>query len=272
MHRTICRLLSLAAGVFIILFPWPGDWPYRSERTLLRPLPSRPQARQGNLPSDAFSKAVGFLRAHWSQFSNRRFITIIDYTKPSTSRRLFLINMESGEVQRFPVSHGKNSGWLYATRFSNRPESHQSPLGFFRTGRKYYGGHGPSLELNGLQKAINDNTFCRGIVMHGAHYAGWGAVAASRAYGPGRLGRSLGCPAIPVEVAENVIDRIKGGSLLYMYAKNAETGLPRSDAEVKTDAEREGLVIDRSGRDTETRPSPRSRFPPSSCRPLLSSP
>jgi hypothetical protein len=127
-------------------------------------------------------------------------------------------------VQRFLVSHGKNSGWLYATRFSNRPESHQSPLGFFRTGRKYYGGHGPSLELSGLQKGINDNTVCRRIVMHGAHYAGWGAVAANRAYGLGRLGRSLGCPAIPMEVAENVIDRIKGGSLLYMYAKNAEQG------------------------------------------------
>ena len=58
--------------------------------------------------------------------------------------------------------------------------------------------------------------------MHGAHYAGWGAVAANSAYGLGRLGRSLGCPAIPMEVAENVIEKIKGGSLLYMYAKNAE--------------------------------------------------
>jgi hypothetical protein len=221
MFRTICRLLSLAAAVFIILYPWP-DWPYRSVGTHLRPLPPRPPARQGNLPADAFGKAVQFLWAHPSQFNNRRFITIIDYTKPSTSRRLFLINMESGEVQRFLVSHGKNSGWLYATRFSNRPESYESPVGFFRTGRKYYGGHGPSLELYGLQKGINDNTACRGIVIHGAHYAGSGAVAANSVYGLGRLGRSLGCPAIPMEVAENVIEKIKGGSLLYMYAKNAE--------------------------------------------------
>jgi hypothetical protein len=219
MRRIICRLLSLAVAVFIILSPFPGDWPYRSVGTLLRPLPSRPPAREGNLPRDAFSIAVEFLRAHRTQFSNRRYITIIDYTKPSTSRRLFLINMESGEVQRFLVSHGKNSGWLYAKRFSNRPESHQSPLGFFRTGRKYYGGHGPSLELSGLQKGINDNTACRRIVMHGAHYAGWGSVGANHAHGSGRLGRSLGCPAVPIEVAENVIDRIKGGSLLYVYAR-----------------------------------------------------
>jgi len=153
-------------------------------------------------------------------FDNRRFITIIDYTKPSTSRRLFLIDMESAEVQRFPVSHGKNSGLLYARRFSNRPESHESPLGFFRTGRKYYGSHGPALELVGLEKGVNDNTACRGIVMHGAHYADWGAIAANRAYyGFGRLGRSLGCPAIPMEAAEAVIDRIEGGSLLYIYGE-----------------------------------------------------
>ncbi len=208
------RLLSLAVALCIIFFPWSGDWPFQTVRTLLRPLPPRPPARDGSLPYDALSNAVQFLRAHRSQFSNRRFITIIDYTKPSTSRRLFLIDMESGEVQRFLVSHGKNSGWLYARRFSNRPESYESPVGFFRTGREYYGGHGPSLELHGLQTGVNDNTTCRGIVIHGARYAGWGALAANR----WRLGRSLGCPAIPMEVAEAVIDRIKGGSLLYIYA------------------------------------------------------
>ncbi|MGA2404106.1 MAG: murein L,D-transpeptidase catalytic domain family protein [Syntrophobacteraceae bacterium] len=215
MRRAIYWLLSLAVAASIILLPWPGDWPYRFSRTILRPLPPRPPARDGNLPREAYLKAVQFLRAHRSQFSNRRFITIIDYTKPSTSRRLFLIDLESGGVQRFLVSHGKNSGWLYATRFSNRPESYQTPVGFFRTGGKYSGAHGPSLELHGLQKDINDNACSRGIVMHGARYAGPGAIAANR----WRLGRSLGCPAIPMEVAENVIDKIKGGSLLYIHAK-----------------------------------------------------
>jgi hypothetical protein len=215
MHRTTCRLLTLAAAVFIILYPWPGDWPYRFSRTILRPLPLRPPARDGNLPYEAYLKAVQYLRANRSQFSNRRFITIIDYTKPSTSRRLFLIDMESGEMQRFLVAHGKNSGWLYATRFSNQPESYQTPAGFFRTAGKYFGSHGPCLELHGLQKGINDNACSRGIVMHGAKYAGPGAIAANRY----RLGRSLGCPALPMEVAEYVIDKIKGGSLLYIYTK-----------------------------------------------------
>ena len=159
------------------------------------------------------------MKANRSKFSNRRYMTIIDYTQPSTNRRLFLIDLESGRVQRFLVSHGKNSGRLYARRFSNRPESFQSPLGFFRTGRKYYGSHGPAVELFGLQKGINDNTECRGIVIHGAYYAGWRAIGINRAFGLGMLGRSLGCPAIPMEVAEKVIDRIKDGSLLYIYAK-----------------------------------------------------
>jgi hypothetical protein len=185
--------------------------------TSLRSLPPRPPARDWNLPRDAFNNAVQFLKEHRSEFGNRRFITIIDYTKPSTSRRLFLIDMESGEVQRFLVSHGKNSGWLYAKRFSNQPESNESPFGFFRTGREYFGSHGPSLELYGLQKGINDNTACRRIVIHGAYYAGWEAVAANGARGMARLGRSLGCPAIPMEAAETVIDRIKEGSLLYIY-------------------------------------------------------
>ena len=211
--RWLRRLLSLAAALSIIFFAWSGDCPRRSVEMSQRSLPPLPPAKDRNLPSDAFSKAVQFLQRHRSQFSNSRFITIIDYTKPSTSRRLFLIDMESGEVQRFLVSHGKNSGWLYARRFSNRPESHESPLGFFRTGREYHGAHGLSLELYGLQNGVNDNTACRKIVMHGARYAGAGAIVANR----WRLGRSLGCPAIPLEAAETVIGRIKGGSLLYIY-------------------------------------------------------
>ncbi len=222
MHKIICRLLASAAVLSIIVIPWSFDRQQRSMRSLQRPLPPRPPARDRSFPYDAFSKAVRFLRENSSTFDNKRFITIIDYTKPSTSRRLFLIDMESAEVQRFPVSHGKNSGLLYARRFSNRPESFESPLGFFRTGRKYYGSHGPALELFGLQKGINDNSACRGIVMHGASYAGWGAIAANRAYGLPRLGRSLGCPAIPMEAAASVIDRIKEGSLLYIHTVKVE--------------------------------------------------
>ncbi|MGC9966352.1 MAG: murein L,D-transpeptidase catalytic domain family protein [Syntrophobacteraceae bacterium] len=219
MRRAAGWLLSLAAAAFIILAPWPANWQFRSSETILRPLPPRPPAKAGHLPYEACTKAIQFLRENRRQFQNRRFITVIDYTKPSTSRRLFLINLKTGEVQRFLVSHGKNSGWLYATRFSNREGSFQSPLGFFRTGSKYIGSHGPCLELQGLQKGVNDNARSRGIVMHGARYACSKAIAANHAYGSARLGRSLGCPTVPMEAAEDVIDKIKGGSLLYIHAK-----------------------------------------------------
>lgn len=219
MRRAAGRLLSLAAAAFIILAPWPGNWQFRSPKTIFRALPPRPPARSGVLPYDAFRKAIQFLADNRHLFKNKRFITVIDYTKPSTSRRLFLFDFQTGEVQRFLVSHGKNSGWLYATRFSNRQGSFESPLGFFRTGNKYHGSHGTCLELHGLQKGLNDNSCSRGIVMHGAHYAAPTAIAANQAQGSARLGRSLGCPAIPMEAAEDVIDKIKGGSLLYIFAR-----------------------------------------------------
>jgi hypothetical protein len=219
MRRAAGLLLLFAAAAFIILAPWPASREFGPSRTIFRPLPPRPHARDGSLPYEACLRAVQFLADNRHLFRNRRFITVIDYTKPSTSRRLFLIDLQTGELQRFLVSHGKNSGWLYATRFSNRPGSCETPLGFFRTGSKYQCSHGPCLELQGLQKGLNDNSDTRGIVMHGAHYADPKAIAVNRAKGSARLGRSLGCPALPMEAAEDVIDKIKDGSLLFIYAE-----------------------------------------------------
>ena len=209
-------LLSFIIALCVILIPWPNQWPYRVSRTILRPLPAVPPVKgKSIIDSEAYWKAVRFFSSHRSQFSNRRYITIIDYTKPSTSMRMYVIDMESGAVQRFLVSHGRKSGWLYATRFSNRPESLQSSRGFFRTGEKYYGEHGPCMEMYGLEKGINDKAHSRGIVMHGADYVNPRVIFINR----GRLGRSLGGPAIPKEFAERVIDKIKGGGLLYIHAK-----------------------------------------------------
>lgn len=164
--------------------------------------------------NDAFSSVMARLQLYRKAVRNKRYLTIIDYSKPSNVKRMYLIDMKTGRVERYLVSHGRNSGSAYATAFSNRPESFQSCRGFFVTGRKYSGKKGTALQLYGLQKGVNDNALRRGIVMHGAGYVNSRAVRLNG----GRLGRSLGCPAIPIEAVESVINRIKGGSLVYIHA------------------------------------------------------
>jgi hypothetical protein len=171
----------------------------------------RDSAVRGN---DAFSSVLIHLRTYWPVIRNPRYLTIIDYSKPSYVKRMYLIDMKTGKVEKHLVSHGRNSGWAYATSFSNEPESFESCCGFFVTGKKYSGKHGIALELYGLQKGVNDNAFRRGIVIHGSNYVSMRSIMLNR----GRLGRSLGCPAIPVAAAQSVIDRIKGGSLVYIHA------------------------------------------------------
>ena len=113
------------------------------------------------------------------------------------------------------VSHGRNSGGNYATSFSNQNGSYKSSLGFYLTENTYQGGNGYSLILNGLEKGINDKAKERSIVVHGASYAN-PTVAAS-----GRLGRSLGCPALPTKLAKPIINTIKDGSVMFIYANNS---------------------------------------------------
>jgi len=179
------------------------------------PLPSQ-QAPDKILSSEAYRIALRYLDLHGAEFSNRRYITIIDYTKPSFKKRLFLIDSESGSVRKFFVSHARNSGWAYARRFSNSPGSLQSSKGFFKTGNVYYGKLGPTLELHGLETGVNDNALARKIVMHGAWYCSPESIVINH----WRLGWSQGCPALPREAATEVIYKIRDGSLLYIHTRN----------------------------------------------------
>lgn len=210
---------SLLAGVIalgLIVLPWHACFGSNVSRTKSEKLPVREKnLRTGAVKdNDAFSSVLSHLRRYRKTIKNTRYLTIIDYSKPSNVKRMYLIDMKTGRVEKLLVSHGKNSGWAYATAFSNRSESLKSSRGFFITGRKYSGKHGTALQLYGLEKGVNDNALRRGIVMHGADYVS----ARSVKMNGGRLGRSLGCPAIPIQVAESVINRIKGGSLVYIHA------------------------------------------------------
>jgi hypothetical protein len=146
-------------------------------------------------------------------------LTIIDYTLPSTEPRLWVLDLERGEVLFHElVAHGAGTGDNYATRFSNVKDSRQTSLGLFRTGGTYEGGNGYSLKLEGLDKGINDRAEERHIVMHGAWY-----VSEDHVRQQGRLGRSWGCPALSQEIAPTVIDTIKGGSFVFSYSGNDES-------------------------------------------------
>jgi len=141
-------------------------------------------------------------------------LTLIDYSLPSTAPRLWVLDLARGKVLFHElVAHGAGSGDNYATRFSNAPDSRQTSLGLFLTGGTYEGGNGYSLNLNGLDRGVNDRAEERRIVMHGAWY-----VSADHARDFGRLGRSWGCPALPVASAHSVIDAIKNGTFLFSYA------------------------------------------------------
>lgn len=147
---------------------------------------------------------------------NKDIITIIDFSRPSDQNRLFVIDLKHKKIlYSSVVAHGKNSGDKYATSFSNINGSNKSSLGFFVTEDTYKGKNGYSLRLNGLEKDINDNARERAIVIHGANYAN-PVVAKSS----GRLGRSLGCPALPRNLNKPIIDTIKDGTLIYIYAED----------------------------------------------------
>jgi len=170
----------------------------------------------GDLPSEEIFEIA---YSGWEKMDKELkspLLTIIDFSLPSTKRRLWIIDLnEKAILLNSVVAHGRNSGELMASKFSNRPESFQSSLGFYKTGETYIGKHGYSLRLDGLEKGVNDQARNRAIVIHGADYA-------SEAFAKinGRLGRSLGCPALPTELSTKAINLIKEGSLLFVFAEN----------------------------------------------------
>jgi hypothetical protein len=168
-----------------------------------------------SMPSfDCFSIALeGFYKFKDKGFFQKNLLTIIDFSQSSNSKRLWIIDLDANEVLfNTYVAHGKNTGDEFANSFSNKPESFQSSLGFYATAEIYNGKHGSSLKLDGLQKGLNDNARERAVVMHGAEYVSEKFIRPNK-----RLGRSLGCPAVPVELNSKIISLIKDKSCLFIY-------------------------------------------------------
>lgn len=150
------------------------------------------------------------------KIKNPEALSIIDFSLPSTTKRLFVVDVVNCKLLfNTYVAHGRNSGLQTANSFSNAPESFKSSLGFYTTETTYEGKHGYSLRLEGLEKGFNDNAMSRGIVMHAANY-----VDESIAKAQGYIGRSLGCPAVPEKLHTAIIGSIAHGTCLFMYAND----------------------------------------------------
>lgn len=161
------------------------------------------------VPDGILRQAILYYDVNLANIANKSHMTVIDFNQHSSQRRMFLIDMKSGVVTPMLTSAGTgsdpdNDG--YATLFSNIVDSHQSSLGFYLTSSTYQGGNGYSLRLHGLS-VTNSKAFERYVVIHGADY-----VSESQ----GKAGRSWGCPAVDRKINKSLIDRIKGGSLLFI--------------------------------------------------------
>lgn len=144
---------------------------------------------------------------------SKNILTLIDFSMSSNSKRLWVIDLTTNKIlYNSLVAHGRNTGDEFAKNFSNASESYQSSLGFYATGEIYTGKHGKSLRLDGLEKGINNNARDRAVVIHGANYVSDSFIQNNK-----RLGRSLGCPALPMDLSNEIIQTIKDKSCLFIY-------------------------------------------------------
>lgn len=143
----------------------------------------------------------------------KEVLTIIDYSKPSSERRLWVVDMKHNKVlfNTF-VAHGKNSGQAKSTSFSNQPKSLKSSFGVFETEETYTGHEGYSMRIQGLEHGLNDNVYRRKVVFHGADY-----VSEHIAKVKGMVGRSWGCMAVSRQVIKPLINTIKNKTLVVAY-------------------------------------------------------
>ncbi len=200
-------LIRLAAGFWVIALAavaWAGQ---SSD-----PGTMRGAAAEAGVPDAVMEEAVAFFKERREEITNPRYLTLIDFSRPSPEKRMWLLDMEKGTVERFHVAHGAGRDDRANPRdlpryFSNTSGSRESSLGFYLTGTEYPSpSFGRALNLHGLQET-NSNAYERRIVFHGADY-----VKEETA----EVGRSWGCPAVDNKHADRLIDILQGGSLLYI--------------------------------------------------------
>lgn len=209
------RFLAFASLLFVIFLSRPGfaaasDEPI-AQRLVDGGVTLYDAALQAGVPQRPLDLALAYFDLHKDQFSNQDYLTVIDFRIASGTERFFMINLKSGIVTKELTAHGKGSDPEHdgiAKTFSNQAGSNASALGFYQVSESYIGEHGLSVRLDGLSGELNSNARDRAIVIHGADYVD-----------PARpiIGRSLGCPALQQSHASGIVEKLKNGSLLFIY-------------------------------------------------------
>jgi len=166
----------------------------------------------GSVAPGLLRRALDALEQHGDLIAHRDFLGVADFSLPSRSPRFHLLNLTDGSVRSHWVAHGRGSdpahtGWL--EHFSNEPRSNATSAGAYRTDVSYFGVHGHSIRLEGLDPT-NSNAAARAIVVHGAWYVSEDMIGRC-----GMLGRSEGCLAISHASLGEVLSRLGPGRLIY---------------------------------------------------------
>lgn len=165
--------------------------------------------------------AIGAAYLSYSQYKdkvkNNQYMLVVDFSQPSYKKRMYLVEIDTGIVVReHHVAHGAGSSdpknIAYAVSFSNKNNSHKSSIGALITGDVYYGKHGKSCRLIGLEPGVNDNVYRRAIVLHPSNY-----VTDDYILGTGRAGCSFGCLACDPKISSSLIDMVKSGTFVYCF-------------------------------------------------------
>ena len=160
--------------------------------------------------ADLLARAVDVWQAH--PHARRDELVVVDFAKPSTQERFYIVDTKTGAVEAFRTAHGKGSDagdGRSAVNFSNEPNSEASSLGTYLTAARYSGKHGVSLMLDGLDPT-NSNARARAVVLHSAPYMSSDFIAAH-----GRPGRSWGCFVVDPNAIDHVVARLENGALIF---------------------------------------------------------
>lgn len=217
---SIYRYLLIIVCFLNLGFSWPPTWfepnptPPAQAKTWLENKVNLIRQRERSINEKVLRLSlIAYWHAYHKGLAGKKMLTVVDFSRPSSEKRLWVFDIHSGKTLfNTWVTHGRNSGELNATSFSNQIGSLKSSLGLYLTEHTYVGHEGYSLRLIGLERGINDHAYHRAIIVHGAWYVN---PATINKYG--QIGRSWGCLAVSEHLVKPLINTIKERTLIFAY-------------------------------------------------------